>query len=78
MFFVFLSNELKSKLMHRNSREIRSAETDPPYTHNNQYEQDKSNNEYVDDKSSQRVQPEPEMHDMSNMLTSLPEHSNMN
>ena len=48
-------NELKSKLMHRNSREIRSAETDLPYPHDDQYEQDKSDNEYVDDYSSQRV-----------------------
>ena len=45
-------DELKSKPMCRNLREIRSAETDPPYTHDNQYEQNKSDNEYVDDYSS--------------------------
>ena len=45
-------DELKSKLMCRNSKEIKSAETDPPYIHDDQYEQDKSDNEYVDDYSS--------------------------
>ena len=38
----------------------------------------RADDEYMDDFCSWRVQPEPEMHDMFNMLTSLPEHSNVN